>query len=93
LLENNPDKQQYSAMEMDNPGSTSTESPLVDGEGQSSLRINKRALVVFFGVTTLAAAVIIVAVFVTLYSGEFYTGTFQELQRFYVNDNTKSNDR
>lgn len=71
LLNDNTDKTHYSAMEMDNPNSSTTESPLIDGENQSSLRINKRALVVFFGVTSLAAAVIIVAVFVTLYSGKF----------------------
>lgn len=70
LLENNPEKTHYSAMEMENPNSSTVESPLIDGENQSSLRINKRALVVFFGVTSLAAAVIIVAVFVTLYSGK-----------------------
>lgn len=80
LLENNPEKTHYSAMEMENPESSS-ESPLIDSENQSSLRINKRALVVFFGVTTLAAALIIVAVFVTLYSGKFKTDDVKILNK------------
>jgi hypothetical protein len=70
LLEKTPEKTGYSAMEMENP-EPSSGALLVDSDkNQSSVKINKRALVVFFGVTTLAAAVIVVAVFVTLYSGK-----------------------
>ncbi|XP_032222302.2 prolyl endopeptidase FAP isoform X1 [Nematostella vectensis] len=71
LLGEMDEQQRYSAMDMEDPKSPQSGDGLLPGEGKnsSSLKINKRALVIFFGVTVVAVAVIVVAVLVSLYSG------------------------
>lgn len=92
LLDPDPDKQRYSAMEVQDPESSSGASLVDSDDNHSSMKINKRALVVFFGVTTLAAAVIVVAVVVSLYSGKvvlryykyLYNGPLTSLEDYHL---------